>query len=773
MAPRPDAARRRLTQAEWRAAYAAHRRYRDGAPTGRAWYGGKHKPAEHLSLHDVDLRGVKMSDVGGLPFDLRDVELIDCDLGRQDLSGVNCSGAHFDGSDFDGATLDGARLHDANLSGANLDGTSLIGADLTNADLRGALLHGAVADEAQLAGADLRDAVVVESYMARADLLGAHLSDAFFRRVDLSGAQLEASHGEGATLLACGMNGARPGAGLGSFAGARVVGASSGVTWPDSHPGATGPMITSSLVRALERSGASVVAVPGDQLAMMGANFVGDDEAAFPMTPDLVPEMAVIAREPTTPIARCAALREASERCREMAEVHRAFLAAYSNYRKGLYLPGGKPEQFFDGTMETGKRLEQIRRRSDHVWQDVQRRFAVMEQAVATALDTKEASAIDAGWAALDEAFAAFDEHRRPQVADLEAVFPLPDPEQSERSTSFAALHAEVAAAVDARRQYVEASRAVNAARSLHVAAVQELRSSVQEIDRSHQVDATTERPQGLGHQALAMVKGPIDLSGRRLGSVSLADLHLHEGSRLAFAHLVGGDLRGLECRGIDLSRADLAAVRLEDARLPSADLRGARLVGGRARGAVLPGADLRGCDLRSADLQGADLRGARFGGTKVEGVRLRGAQLAGADLSGVDLTAVDLRGVDLEGVDLRGALLSPRQRAAIRAAGHPHGATSALGAPPAPVATDRARSVLRRARRASLPGGAHPVSDVGRRSPAEGPSDGRTDAVDATSAERAVDAPDVGGSTVMPDAGSPAIRRPQRRGRGAPHRLE
>ncbi len=97
----------------------------------------------------------------------------------------------------------------------------------------------------------------------------------------------------------------------------------------------------------------------------------------------------------------------------------------------------------------------------------------------------------------------------------------------------------------------------------------------------------------------------------------------------LAFASVVGADLRGLDLRG-----ASLRGLMAIDTDSRAVDFRGADLRGADFSRSDLRGADFRDADLRGADFENCDLRGADFRGAQLEGGRYPGARFS-ADTDG------------------------------------------------------------------------------------------------------------------------------------------
>lgn len=168
-----------------------------------------------------------------------------------------------------------------------------------------------------------------------------------------------------------------------------------------------------------------------------------------------------------------------------------------------------------------------------------------------------------------------------------------------------------------------------------------------------------------------AVVKGPLDLSGRRLIGADLTGLVLDgaglsgadlSGLDLSGARLMRANLSGATLHGTKLAGAELTGAQLEGAHLQEADLRGAGLGHASLAGADLSLADLGGATLIEADLEGADLRmcnleQARLTKAVLEGAdltkaRLAGAQLEGARIAGATFDRCDLRGASLVGLD-------------------------------------------------------------------------------------------------------------------------
>jgi uncharacterized protein YjbI with pentapeptide repeats len=137
----------------------------------------------------------------------------------------------------------------------------------------------------------------------------------------------------------------------------------------------------------------------------------------------------------------------------------------------------------------------------------------------------------------------------------------------------------------------------------------------------------------------------------------------------LSFAHLDGGELRGVNLAGADLQQAHVARANLQDANLAGARLQGADLTGTRLRDADLRKSKLMGAILQRANLQSvfdmvrstflqdADLTGADLSAANLTNVDLRGAVLANATLIGADLTGADAC-ADFSSAQLNGAIL-------------------------------------------------------------------------------------------------------------------
>lgn len=141
-----------------------------------------------------------------LPNNLRQADLVGCnlrgaqlqgrdlsglDLSYADLSGANLVGANLAGSKLFGASLCNAECLQADFSDADLSQCNALGAGFGKAILRRCLLFGAdlaaaTLTQASLEAADLRTATMKEARLLRADLTGADLARADLQAADLS-----------------------------------------------------------------------------------------------------------------------------------------------------------------------------------------------------------------------------------------------------------------------------------------------------------------------------------------------------------------------------------------------------------------------------------------------------------------------------------------------------------------------------------------------------------------------------------------------------------
>jgi hypothetical protein len=113
---------------------------------------------------------------------LKDANLVGCDLAGRDMRGDNLQNALMAGDDAQGTNLQGANLLDAGMWGMDLNSANLQGANLNSANLIGITALGANLQGANLNGADL-----VESILGSANFRGANLRDANLASATLTG----------------------------------------------------------------------------------------------------------------------------------------------------------------------------------------------------------------------------------------------------------------------------------------------------------------------------------------------------------------------------------------------------------------------------------------------------------------------------------------------------------------------------------------------------------------------------------------------------------
>jgi uncharacterized protein YjbI with pentapeptide repeats len=120
---------------------------------------------------------------------LRQVNLVRCDISGMNLARIDLSGANLRMADLHGSDLTEARLNGSSLSGANLTEVILVGASLVEASVIGGMLKGADLSRADLSAADLTGA-----NLESAQLQGAYLVGAFLNETSLSGANMSAAY---------------------------------------------------------------------------------------------------------------------------------------------------------------------------------------------------------------------------------------------------------------------------------------------------------------------------------------------------------------------------------------------------------------------------------------------------------------------------------------------------------------------------------------------------------------------------------------------------
>lgn len=175
------------------------------------------------SLHQRDLTGADLSNLGLHGADLSGAFLEGANLQGADLTGANLSQVVLARANLTRAKLTKASLRQANLGGADLTGADLSGADLSEAVLALANLTEARFDGATLAGADLMEAVfgaadwtgvvapqitVMRADMSRMNLSNASLEKAIFLEVNLGQANFTGAHLTKATFVDTKLEGA-------------------------------------------------------------------------------------------------------------------------------------------------------------------------------------------------------------------------------------------------------------------------------------------------------------------------------------------------------------------------------------------------------------------------------------------------------------------------------------------------------------------------------------------------------------------------------------
>ncbi len=198
-----------LSEAQLRAAVAAHARWASDPATGaRAVLCRLIAPGAELAgvrLARADLRFSNLEGARLAGADLREARLQlanleGADLSEADLRGANLYRARAAGARLEGVRADGARLRKIAARAVVLVRADLTGVDLGRSDLREARLEDAILVGANLRKDDLRGARMARARLVSTNLRKADLRGADLTAVILSGADLRRARLEGATF---------------------------------------------------------------------------------------------------------------------------------------------------------------------------------------------------------------------------------------------------------------------------------------------------------------------------------------------------------------------------------------------------------------------------------------------------------------------------------------------------------------------------------------------------------------------------------------------
>lgn len=129
-----------------------------------------------LEIRSSRLTGVRFENAEGVDVEVRDSELIDCDLSRVRFRSVATS------------TFDGCKLTGADLSGAQVRDVRWASSRITLANLRMATFERVQWHECAVEECDLFDSTLTDVDLSGSSVVGLNLDRARFERVDFRGA---------------------------------------------------------------------------------------------------------------------------------------------------------------------------------------------------------------------------------------------------------------------------------------------------------------------------------------------------------------------------------------------------------------------------------------------------------------------------------------------------------------------------------------------------------------------------------------------------------